>query len=256
MGSSSNKGNKIENVSGLSKNKIKWIRSLHQKKQREEEGVFIVEGEKMVLEAIEFASNQLIYLAHTTQFNCPILPSDVEICEISEKELDQISLLKTPNKAFAILKTPISTAISKNGLIIGLDEIQDPGNMGTILRIADWFGISDIVCSKKTVDCYNPKVVQASMGAILRIRVHYLDLTEYITSYQGPVYGAFLEGENVYQSSLPVDCLLVMGNEGNGVSKEIEKLITQKISIPRFGEAESLNVAVATAILVSEFKRS
>lgn len=255
MGSTSNKGNKLENVSGLSKNKIKWIRSLQLKKHRDEEGVYLIEGEKIVIEAIENNPNDILFIAHSDHFQCPDFVSSAEIVVVSDKELSQISSLKTPNKAFAVLKKPSNKKPSDSGLILALDGIQDPGNMGTILRTADWFGIDEIICSKETVDCFNPKVVQASMGAIMRIKVYYQDLETFIANYNGPVYGAFLEGNNVYNTKLNENCVLLMGNEGKGISDGLTKYVTQKIHIPRFGLAESLNVAVATAILVSEIKR-
>lgn len=243
-------------MSGLSKNKIKWIRSLHQKKHRDELGLFLVEGEKMVLEAIEFFPQFIDFIAHTSDFQFHLKEHSIELIEISNTELDQISTLKTPNKAFAILRKPeFSLPLSSETLILALDSIQDPGNMGTILRIADWYGIKDIVCSKTTVDCFNPKVVQASMGAIFRVQVHYTDLKQWLSVQNKNVYGALLEGENIYTiNDLPIGVLL-MGNEGKGISSSLMECITHPISIPRFGNAESLNVSIATGILVSEFAR-
>lgn len=241
-------------MSDLSKNKIKWIRSLHQKKHRDELGLYLVEGEKMVAEAIRYTKDLIELIAYTEDFNADISMEE-KYC-ISEKELEQISTLKTPNKAFAILrKNKNITISSKNELIIALDGVQDPGNMGTILRIADWYGVKNIVCSKNTVECYNPKVVQASMGAIFRVQTHYVDLKEWLSNYGLPIYGALLEGENIYKKTELPTGILLMGNEGKGISEELIPLITDPISIPRFGDAESLNVSVATGILVSEFKR-
>lgn len=241
-------------MSGLSKNKIKWIRSLHQKKHRDELGLFIVEGEKMVSEALEFAYNSIEFIAHTADFNIKHLKA--ECIEISEHELEQITTLKTPNKAFAILRKKINEQFPfSSGLIIALDGVQDPGNFGTILRIADWFGINHIVCSKNTVECFNPKVVQSSMGAIFRVQIQYVELKEWLTKIEVPIYGALLEGQNIYlKKELPTGILL-MGNEGKGISDDILPFITDPISIPRFGQAESLNVSIATGILVSEFMR-
>jgi TrmH family RNA methyltransferase len=243
-------------VSGLSKNKIKWIRSLHQKKYRDELGLFLVEGEKMVLEAIEFFPQFIDFIGHTSDFNFQVNDNSIERIEISNTELEQISTLKTPNKALAILKKPVfKLPETTETLILGLDSIQDPGNLGTIMRIADWYGIKDIVCSSATVDCFNPKVVQASMGAIFRIQVHYTDLKSWLKKQNKSVYGALLEGENIYTiTDLPIGVLL-MGNEGKGISPSLMECITHPISIPRFGQAESLNVSVATGILVSEFAR-
>lgn len=241
-------------MSGLSKNKIKWIRSLQQKKHRDELGLFVVEGEKMVLEAIEYAVDQIEFVAHTEDFY--FRESRFESFCISSNELEQISTLKTPNKVLAVLRKRKTDFISENKeLIIALDGIQDPGNMGTILRIADWYGVNHLVCSKNTVECYNSKVVQSSMGAIFRVQTHYIDLKEWLLKVKVPIYGALLEGENVYHKEDLPSGILLMGNEGKGISEELLPLISDPISIPRFGKAESLNVSVATGILISEFMR-
>lgn len=242
-------------MSELSKNKIKWLRSLHSKKSRDGENAYILEGEKMVLEAIQFKPNDLLFIAYTHDFKLPALSQSIETIEVNERELAQISTLKTPNKAFAVLKKHTNKTEANNGLIIALDDVQDPGNLGTILRIADWFGIDSIICSNGTVDCYNPKVVQASMGAILRIDVKYVDLYKTLDNYTGKIYGAVLGGKNMYSTDLKNDGVLLMGNEGKGISPEIQQLITDPISIPGFGHAESLNVSIATGILVAEFCR-
>ena len=144
-------------------------------------------------------------------------------------------------------------------MILALDDIRDPGNLGTILRLCDWFGIKQIICSKETVDIYNPKVVQATMGSIARVNVNYVDLKTFIAEANVPVFGTFMDGENIYQSNLPQSGIIIMGNEANGISSEIEKIVTSRLTIPRFGElqkTESLNVATATAIILSEFKRN
>lgn len=174
---------------------------------------------------------------------------------VDDKQLEQISSLKTPNKVLAVVRQFTHELPSEKEFCLALDGVQDPGNFGTILRIADWFGVRHIIYSQDTVEVYNPKVVQASMGAIFRIKTHQVDLKKYLSNYKGKIYGALLEGENVYQANLQKDGILLMGNEGNGISKDLIPLITDKISIPRLGEAESLNVAVATGILVSEFVR-
>lgn len=250
----SNKNNNIGQVSGISKNKIKWIRSLQLKKNREIEGLFLVEGEKMVHEAIEYCRNQIQYIAHTETFVSEQL-SEFDHQLVSEKELEMISTLKTPNKALAVLKITKSRPSIDNQLVLALDDIQDPGNMGTIMRIADWYGIQTIICSKNTVDCYNPKVVQASMGAIFRVQLSYVDLGKWLKSCKSTIYGALLEGENIYKKSDLPNGVLLLGNEGKGISKENIQYINEAISIPRYGNAESLNVGVATGILVSEFIR-
>jgi TrmH family RNA methyltransferase len=241
-------------VSGLSKNKIKWIRSLQLKKFRDELGVFIVEGEKMVNEAIAICPEQIESICFLD--GSIKVPEGIESLTVTEKELEQISCLKTPNKALAIVRKPSQNLHpTGTGLILALDGIQDPGNLGTILRIADWFGIDQVVCSENTVECFNPKVVQATMGAIFRVKIDYCDLSNWLKSAKNPIYGALLEGKNVYETTLEKDAVLLMGNEGKGISDELIDLISHPIMIPRFGLAESLNVSVATGILVSEFKR-
>lgn len=242
-------------MSGISKNKIKWVRSLHQKKFRDEMGLYLVEGEKMVNEALIHCKDDIETIYCLKDFiNSNNL---IDIQFITEDELNQISTLKTPNKALAVVRKPKTKQHPvPSGLTLALDGIQDPGNMGTILRIADWFGIKNIVCSKTTVECFNPKVVQASMGAIFRTDVFYVDLSTWLNEVKIPVYGALLEGTNVYNTELEENAVLLMGNEGQGISKELLPLISHPIMIPRFGSAESLNVSIATGILVSEFKRN
>ena len=237
----------------LSKNQIKLITRLKQKKYRLQYGLFIVEGAKTIKELLQ--SHLELHALYTTEtFN---IDAKDEVL-ISENDLKRISFLTTPNKALAIFKIPDSKPIKNNQLVVALDSIRDPGNLGTIIRLCDWFGITDLVCSKETVDCFNPKVIQATMGSITRVNVCYIDLKTFLKETKLPVFGAFMEGENVYKTELPNKGILVMGNEANGVSKEIEAVITKKISIPQFGdiqETESLNVATATAILLSEFRR-
>lgn len=239
-------------MEALSKNKIKWIRSLQQKKQRIEENCFIVEGEKMVLEGIAHFSSHcsLLVVEKGEEHLVPeILSSKCLVA--SAVEMKQISTLVTPNKLIAVFtqpKMPLNTKIRS----IVLDGIQDPGNMGTILRIADWFGIQQIICSEDTVDCYNPKVVQSSMGAIFRIAVVYLDLVEFLESTNQPTFGAMLNGDDYRTMTYPSDALLILGNEGKGVRPEVQNNIQTAITIPKRGEAESLNVATAAAILVAQ----
>lgn len=237
----------------LSKERQKWIRSLQLKKNRDEEAVFVVEGEKSVLEGLQIFKQNLIELVSTENF-IDLIPtsfhSNLKIA--SEKELEGISDLRTPNKFLAVFKKTNRTISFDESSII-LDGIQDPGNLGTILRLADWFGINQIICSKDTVDCYNPKVVQASMGAIFRISVHYTDLSDFIPKYDSPIYAAFLNGENYKSIAKPKQFALLMGNEGKGIRPEIELLVENRVTIPRIGEAESLNVSTATAILLAEF---
>lgn len=237
----------------LSKNQIKLLTSLKQKKYRQQHGLFVAEGIKTIQELLNshLVLQQLYTLA---TFN---LDADLETL-ISETDLKKISSLKTPNQALAVFEIPEAQKRPENGFILALDDVRDPGNLGTIIRLCDWFGIIDVVCSEQTVDCYNPKVIQATMGSITRVQVSYTDLNNYLSQTNLPIYGAFMDGENVYKESLSANGILVMGNEANGISEGIEKQITKRISIPRFGDiqaAESLNVATATAILLSEFRR-
>ncbi len=238
----------------LSNNKIKQIRSLHQKKFRDELRLFLVEGEKMVLEVLASIPGQVEFCAATNDFKANDYPG-IEFYHCDEDTLKRCSTLKTPNKVIAVVKKPVFREESAS-FVLALDSVQDPGNMGTIMRLADWFGVKQIVCSNTTVDCFNPKVIQASMGAFLRVNVVYTDLKRYLDSAGHlPVYGALLEGENVYKQSLAPAGILLMGNEGSGISAELLPCITHPVSIPRFGQAESLNVSVATGILLSEFYR-
>ncbi|TXE18839.1 RNA methyltransferase [Psychroserpens burtonensis] len=243
----------------LTKSHIKLITSLHQKKFRQQEQLFVVEGIKGVKEFLN--SEFKLHLLFSTD-----AIFDAETILVSEKELQKISGLKSPNTAVAIFNIPtiLPNAQEKknsesNGLIVALDDVRDPGNLGTIIRLCDWFGIKNLVCSNATVDCYNSKVVQATMGSLARVDVQYTDLETYIKDYNHDVFGTFMDGHEIYSQNLP-DCgMIVMGNEANGISESIEKLITKKLSVPKFGDlkaTESLNVATATAIILSEFKRS
>ena len=237
----------------LSKNQIKLITSLKQKKYRQQHGFFVVEGIKVINELLQ--SHLELHALYTTEsFN---IDAKEEIL-ISEADLKRISFQTTPNKALAIFKIPKPQAINSHQLIVALDDVRDPGNLGTIIRLCDWFGVTDLVCSNETVDCFNPKVVQSTMGSITRVNVSYVDLQSFLKDAKVPIFGTFMEGDNVYKTTLPSQGILVMGNEANGISEAVEAMITQKITIPRFGHlqaTESLNVATATAILLSEFKR-
>lgn len=239
-------------MEALSKAKQKWIRSLQLKKNRDQEMLFVVEGEKSVLEGLSAFASHLEMIVSLETFYSQI-PSQFhsKTFTVTTKELAQISELKTPNKCMAVFNRP-DTALLTDQFTIVLDGIQDPGNMGTILRLADWFGVKQLVCSKDTVDCYNSKVIQASMGAIYRIPVHYTDLADYLKNSPQHKYGAMLNGKNYKSIDYRKDGVLIMGNEGKGVRPEIEALIDFPVTIPRFGEAESLNVATATAILLAE----
>ena len=231
------------------------IKSLATKQGREELGAFIAEGEKLVGE-IRNSSLRIRRILQTK----PIF-ADGEL--ISEKEMERISQLKSANSVLAVVELPkhkLSLANPTKNLVLCLDRIQNPGNLGTIIRLADWFGISDIVCSEDTADCFNPKVVQATMGAILRVRVHYTNLAAWLSSQSGAcIYGTFLEGENIYNAQLEKSGVIVMGNEGQGISDEVAEQVTHKLLIPPYPAdrcgSESLNVAVATAVICSEFRR-
>jgi len=238
----------------LSKNQIKLITSLKQKKFRNQHGFFVAEGLKTINELLE-SSFELFHLFSIQSFNINAKNETL----ISEGELKKISFLKTPNQALAIFQIPKSNSIDNEQLIIALDTVRDPGNLGTIIRLCDWFGIKDLICSYETVDCFNPKVIQASMGSIARVNVSYVDLIEFLNETTLEMFGAFMNGENIYKTDLPKRGILILGNEANGISQPIEKLINKRLSIPRFGTlkaTESLNVATATAIFLSEFRRN
>lgn len=246
----------------LSKNKIKYIRSLELKKNRKEEGVFVAEGHKLVGDLLgHFPCKLLIALPSWLQKNTHIIAD--EVIEVSFDELSRASLLKNPQDVLAVFDQPIydtSIEVMNKSLCLALDDIQDPGNLGTIIRLADWFGIEHIFCSYGTVDVYNPKVVQATMGALARVKIHYCNLVTLISSMKNiPVYGTFLDGNNIYEETLSNNGLIVMGNEGNGVSEEVSRLINKRLYIPNYPSSretsESLNVAIATAVTCAEFRR-
>ena len=240
----------------ISKNQLKLITSLSQKKYRQKHDLFIAEGVKVLNELLN-STFEIETLFCTDDFEATI--SEEKVVRISETELKKVSTLKSPNKALGIFKIPKEKVLQNSGLTVALDAINDPGNLGTIIRLCDWFGVTQLVCSKDTVDCYNQKVVQASMGSLTRVSIYYTDLENYITKSNLDTFIADMDGENVYKTKFPKEGILIMGNEANGVSEEIKSLLQYKISIPRFGETqetESLNVATATAILLSEFKRN
>ncbi len=242
----------------VSKNQKKLIRSLKMKKFRKQHELFVAEGVKVINEfarqgfELEFLFVEKGYEEHFISF-------ENEMILISSEELKQITFLTTSQKALAVFRIKKVTYNEEKGLQLVLDDINDPGNLGTIIRLADWFGVEEIICSLNTVDCYNPKVVQSTMGSLARVKVTYLNIEVFLQEVDKPVYGGFMDGENIYKSKLPKKAVIVMGNEANGISSTIEQLITKRIAVPRFGalqETESLNVATATAILLSEFRRS
>ena len=234
----------------LSKIKIKWIRSLRQKKSRQKEGFFVVEGEKMVLELLESFPEKIKFVC-TLNHSFP----GVQCFVTDERGMKEISTLQTPNKLVAVVELPTPVSVESD-ITLALDGVQDPGNMGTIIRTADWFGITRIICSKETVDCYNSKVVQASMGSIFRVSIEYIDLAYFLEKSTLPVLGALLDGKNMYQSNLPSKCILLMGNEGNGIHQNLLPSISHPILIPKHGNAESLNVSIATGIILAELTRN
>lgn len=239
----------------LSKNQIKLITSLRLKKYRNKHGLFVAEGTKVVQEYLNsnFICKQLFCVNETgyEAFN---------FLKISVEELKKISTLKTPNNVVALFKIPSNTVVLKEeGLIVALDSVNDPGNLGTIIRLCDWFNVSQLICSEDTVDCFGTKVIQASMGSLPRLSVVYTNLALYLKQSKLPKYAADMGGANVYSLKLPKNAILIMGNEANGLSSTILKEVTNVLAIPKFGEqpkTESLNVATATAILLSEFKRN
>lgn len=236
----------------ISKNRIKFIKSLQNKKKRHEEQLFVVEGEKLVIEALKWAPNQIIQIFHTPEFELPINETNIEFMEVKADSLSEISTLTTPNKALALLSFPKNSKLN-NSLHFVIDGVQDPGNLGTIIRLADWFGMKQLVCSNETVDCYNPKVLQATMGSIFRVDVHYTNLETYLSSSNQPTYGALMEGENIFGTNINENGIIILGNEGNGISESLKKYIHHPITIPKFGNAESLNVAMAGSIILSSF---
>jgi RNA methyltransferase, TrmH family len=242
-------------ISMVSKNQIKFISSLHLKKNRIASQLFLAEGVKVIQELLN--SNFILEHLYCTEPLFDTVQPDLKSI-ISESELKKISALTTPNNCLAVFKIPASMPIEEKGLILALDDIRDPGNLGTILRLCDWFGISQVICSEQTVDLYNPKVVQATMGSISRVNVSYVDLKSFIQNSSLPIFGTFMDGSNIYKEILPNEAIVIMGNEANGISQQIENSIKNRLTIPRFGDlqlTESLNVATATAIILSEFRR-
>jgi len=256
-------------MSKISNNQIKQINSLKHKKIREKQNFFISEGEKIVDELLSssFQIRTIIALKDWIELNGgKISDRNIEILQASKEELSRLSLFKTPNKVLAIAAIPrydLNYNTLKNKITLVLDNIQDPGNLGTIIRLADWFGIQNIICSENSVDIFNPKVIQATMGAFLRVKVFYQNLivllNEVKKNYKIPVYGAFLNEKNIYITLLPSEALIVFGNESKGISYSLVNLIDERITIPSFNpnkmKTESLNISIAAAIICSEFRR-
>jgi TrmH family RNA methyltransferase len=246
----------------ISKNQLKLIHSLEQKKQRKKTGLFLVQGEKNVAELFnsDFVIKHIFATAIYINKNSGLLRDKGVInitLEATDEELKKAGTLVSNNSVLAIVecKTAELPVIRGNELILVLDQVGDPGNLGTIIRVADWYGIQHIVCSADCADFYNPKVIAASMGSFARVNVSHADLTEYLNVQTKPIYGAFLEGQDIHQSALAKSAFIVMGSESHGISSSVANLITDKITIPSFGQAESLNVAMATGIILDNFKR-
>lgn len=245
----------------ISRSQISFVKSLHQKKFRREYGLFIAEGLKLVT---EFLNSE--YIIETIFFTANASPKllnlshNIKLHEVSSDDLLKISALNTPQQVIAIIKIPKHTEleinIAKSGFSLALDGIQDPGNLGTIIRTADWFGMKNIICSLDTVEAYNPKVVQATMGSLSRMTVHYTDLRLFLEQTSLPVFGAVLNGQSIYKTTFGTEAIIVLGNEGSGISLDVQKKIKHFITIPSFGSAESLNVASSAAIICSELKRN
>lgn len=249
----------------LSKAQIQYINSLQQKKYRKQHQAFIVEGMKSIEEFL-VSSYSVLQIFHTADMltKMPKIPHKIKLNEVREEDFKKISALSTPQGILAIVEIPdagelqldiYSQILAEDSLVIGLDEVQDPGNLGTIIRIADWYGVKHILATKGTADAYNPKTVQASMGSLSRVQIHYGDLKSFIKETQIPVFGALLNGESLYDTQFEKKCMVLLGNEGNGIGDDLMQLIDKPVTIPSFGGAESLNVGVATAIFCSEYKR-
>jgi len=244
----------------LTQAEIKLINSLKLNKNRRNSGFFIVEGPKIISELINYPEFEIHLIAAIKiwkDLNKELF--SIEIKEITEKALQKLSNFSTANEVFAIVKMPEypSFIANKDSLYLVLDGLQDPGNLGTIIRTADWFGITDIICSKDTVDCYNQKVVQATMGSILRVRCHYIKLSDFLEKQQFPIYGMLLDGKNILNEQLSKSGFIVVGNESKGISEEVRQYISHPLFIPSFrqSQTESLNASIATAIVCNEFRR-
>ena len=247
-----------------SKSIIKEVRALEQRKYRREQGLFIAESDKLVLDNLGVMQCHSLFATPEWWQAHPQAAARAKEC-YEVDSLDRISLLRHPQNVMGVFRIPsypLNPEDLADRLVLCLDTVQDPGNLGTIIRLCDWFGIRDIVCSRETADCYAPKVVQATMGAIARVRVHYTDLSAFLSRMRElgvPVYGTYLEGTDIYTAGLTPNGILIMGNEGNGISPALAPLITRKLNIPSYppgvGTSESLNVGIATAIAVAEFRR-
>jgi TrmH family RNA methyltransferase len=245
----------------ISKSQISFIKSLQQKKIRKEHGLFIVEGLKSVSEFIhsDYTVDTIFYTENVMP-KLGNLSQNIKAIEISASNLNKISVLTSPQQTLALVKIPESRELTpkllKGSFTIALDGIQDPGNLGTIIRTADWFGVELLICSEDTVDAYNSKVVQATMGSLSRVHVAYANLDGFLNDAEVPVFGALLDGQSIYETDFGHEGILIFGNEGNGIRPEISRQIKFPVTIPRFGKAESLNVAVSASIFCSEIRRN
>jgi TrmH family RNA methyltransferase len=242
----------------MTKSDVKYIQSLAHKKQREEEGLFVVEGVKMVDELLHNFPERIVRIFATESWIIDRKQIVKKYHLIDLDALNRISFLQTPNEVLALVSMPTTemTPAITTGVTLVLDQIQDPGNLGTIIRTADWFGVKQIICSTDTSDAFAPKVVQASMGSLMRLNIFYLDLESFLkTKKDVPVYAAELNGESVYDIEFKEPMILVIGNESKGVSKLVSQLASKKISIPKVGNAESLNASVAAGIILSQVAR-
>ena len=243
----------------ITKAEIQLVRSLADKRNRDELGLFVAEGEKLIDEL----RHSHLHIRKIYALEGIFEGDNIQI--VTPKDMERLSMLKTANNSLAVVEQPrykFDPSTLEKSLVLALDDVQNPGNLGTIIRLADWFGIKDIICSPATADCFNPKVVQATMGAILRVRVHYLDLPAILRSAAKggvPIYGTFLDGKNIYDRALDQRGIIVMGNEGKGVSDACAESVTERLYIPPYpadsASSESLNVAIATAITCAEFRR-
>jgi RNA methyltransferase, TrmH family len=241
----------------LSKAKIKFIKSLQLKKYRKQEQCFVVQGAKSVQELL-MSDWEVVMLLGTEAFLSGVRsPKKAEIIAVTEKELAGLSEFQTNDTALAVarLRDNDPFSIRADEFVLVLDDIRDPGNLGTIIRTGDWFGISRIVASEETADFYNPKVISATMGSFVRVEIFYTDLEQFLSKNNHPVYGAYLEGEDVHQVKFSRAGLILIGNESRGISPGLEKFVTNKITIPRYGKAESLNAAIATAVICDNIRR-
>jgi len=244
----------------LSKSQISFIKSLHQKKYRKEHGLFIVEGIKSIQEFFQSSYQIHTIFYNSEQYNLlPKLPANINLFEVKNAELEKISTLQTPQGFLALVHIPKNKVLAlkelKNQFTLVLDGVQDPGNMGTIIRTADWFGFKNIICSADCVEIFNPKTVQATMGSLARINIYEADLQALLEKNTIPVFGALLAGESIYKTQWGNEGLVILGNEGKGISAEVIKKINKPVTIPKIGEAESLNVAVSAAIFCAELVR-